>query len=414
LKFIVDPRTKASCDCYLCRHTDNGIKYEREQTGNDGRKLRKINSSRVSRAARLSLHDYLYAIFLVMDSEQNALLETAQLLSQQLDTQIAQLILPKEKDEYLSQDFTGLPDSAIYFNPGDPTLVEQDLKSQLSDVKKLKFNFLEQNTKGRYIRTIISDIDPGISQETYEELSALNQAEKEKLKEAKARLAETNRQLVDAAPLIAAEMKQLKQKQEEMNRLAAEIVDARLAISRLRARHPHPRLTVAKASSIADEQIMKMQAIEDEMQEIDTKITETREKAKTASRELEKMKVERGELERKYDEVKSSEEGEDARVLELYEWFTTALALYRKLLYIHSIDSPTANSIHITYSRPERVTVVLVFAPGTRKLVNASLLSPPSQFSSLDIEPLLSTHTPSGDVKAFLSDLSAVLHAQAV
>jgi len=129
---------------------------------------------------------------------------------------------------------------------------------------------------------------------------------------------------------------------------------------------------------------------------------------------LEKMKVERGELERKYDEVKSSEEGEDARVLELYEWFTTALALYRKLLYIHSIDSPTANSIHITYSRPERVTVVLVFAPGTRKLVNASLLSPPSRFSSLDIEPLLSTHTPSGDVKAFLSDLSAVLHAQAV
>ena len=60
-----------------------------------------------------------------------------------------------------------------------------------SFLRKLKFQYLEQNAKDKYIKTVVSDIDdaPLITASTNEELRAKNELKKDKLKVAKGKLA---------------------------------------------------------------------------------------------------------------------------------------------------------------------------------------------------------------------------------
>jgi hypothetical protein len=71
-------------------------------------------------------------------------------------------------------------------------------------LRKLKFQYLEQYAKDKYIKTIVSDIDdtPFITAGTNEELRLANEAKKDKLREAKARLKEKQGDVQTLAPLV--------------------------------------------------------------------------------------------------------------------------------------------------------------------------------------------------------------------
>lgn len=73
-----------------------------------------------------------------------------------------------------------------------------------SFLRKLKFQYLEQNAKDKYIKTIVSDIDdaPLITATTNEELRTSNELKKEKLKAAKDQLAQKHQDIRTLAPLV--------------------------------------------------------------------------------------------------------------------------------------------------------------------------------------------------------------------
>jgi hypothetical protein len=339
-----------------------------------------------------------------MYPDTNALLENAQLMSKEVEELLAGLDIVQAPEEYKAQDFANLTESSLFLNPSDPTVVSQDLAAQLSYVRKLKFNFLELNAKGRYTNTIVSDIDPEISQEVYEILHSQSIQDKASLKEAKVQLADNYRQIAEQAPETEKAYNEIKNQLAEINQLTSEILDTQLELSRLRARHPEPRLTVSKATAIADEQVQKMMAQEEEIQGVEKEICQKRDENKAAARQLEKMRIERGKLESEYKALKVEPE-EDVRISELYEWYTASLALHKNLLSIDSFSRPASNAFNITYCLPELVTVQLVFHPGTEKLANAQLLNPPPPFDKIDITDLVALYTMSGDVRAFLTVL---------
>lgn len=74
-----------------------------------------------------------------------------------------------------------------------------------SYLRKLKFQYLEQNAKDRYVKSIVSDIDdaPIVTADDNNELLASNAAKKEKLKIAKAKLAEMYQDIRTLSPLVA-------------------------------------------------------------------------------------------------------------------------------------------------------------------------------------------------------------------
>jgi hypothetical protein len=69
-------------------------------------------------------------------------------------------------------------------------------------MRRLKFQYLENNAKDKYVKTIVNDEAPMITADTNADLQAANSVKKEKLKSAKTRLAERHSSIRKLAPLV--------------------------------------------------------------------------------------------------------------------------------------------------------------------------------------------------------------------
>ena len=71
-----------------------------------------------------------------------------------------------------------------------------------SFMRRLKFQYLENNAKDKYVKTIVNDEAPVITADTNADLLAANSVKKDKLKSAKTRLAERHNDIRNLAPLV--------------------------------------------------------------------------------------------------------------------------------------------------------------------------------------------------------------------
>lgn len=73
-----------------------------------------------------------------------------------------------------------------------------------SFLRKLKFQYLEQNAKDKYVKSIVSDIDdaPIVTAENNKELAAINEEKKARLKVAKGKLTEMYSNIRTLAPMV--------------------------------------------------------------------------------------------------------------------------------------------------------------------------------------------------------------------
>ena len=71
-------------------------------------------------------------------------------------------------------------------------------------MRKLKFQYLEQNAKDKYVKSIVSDIDdaPIVTAADNEQLAQINKEKKAKLKAAKDHLAEVQTNIRTLAPMV--------------------------------------------------------------------------------------------------------------------------------------------------------------------------------------------------------------------
>lgn len=119
--------------------------------------------------------------------------------------------------------------------------------------------------------------------------------------------------------------------------LAQKIIDARLALTRLRKTHPHPRLTVPLADQKLIDQVTEMQTLSDEVQSVNKDIRAVKSSLKASSLEVETLRGERAEAEKA---VKASRVDEDdARLVPLYDW-----CIYPQPHY-HSLELTTWCSV---------------------------------------------------------------------
>ncbi|KAK1235243.1 hypothetical protein PQX77_001549, partial [Marasmius sp. AFHP31] len=74
----------------------------------------------------------------------------------------------------------------------DPAIIAMEVDAQLQYLRKLKFQFVEQNAKAQYITRIVSDIEdvPLVTDEDNKQLKMQNEGKKEALRQAKQRLEE--------------------------------------------------------------------------------------------------------------------------------------------------------------------------------------------------------------------------------
>ena len=114
--------------------------------------------------------------------------------------------------------------------------------------------------------------------------------------------------------------------------LSQKILDARLALTRLRQSHPHPRLTVPAATATLESQITTMQELDDELQTLNARVSSAKEDMRSAKAEVEKLRAERAEAEKAATAGAGRVGEDDSRLIPLYDW-----CVFFDGLYLHDL-----------------------------------------------------------------------------
>ncbi|KAG2143085.1 hypothetical protein DEU56DRAFT_733293 [Suillus clintonianus] len=308
-------------------------------------------------------------------------LTTARNLQATLDDAKAGLRIVNARAELSAHTWDGIEewvgeDGALGLK--DPKIVESDVQAQISFLRKLKFLYLEQNAKDKYVKTIVSDDAPLVTPVLNEELRLRNEEKKAALREHKAKLAERRDDLRALSGFVEEgsfpgllHYKKAQALTLQASTLSQKILDARLSLTRLRQAHPHPRLTITTANQQLDGQVEEMQALDAELAYAHEKIATVRERIKVGTGEVEKLRSVRAEVE-KAVEIGAGERVEDGRVVGLYDWFSTTTSTHHALVSLLSAYSESGNELRLAYRVHEReVCMTLLFIPNTRRLAEA-------------------------------------------
>jgi len=170
------------------------------------------------------------------------------------------------------------------------------------------------------VKSIVSDIDdaPIVSAEDVQELNAINEDKKAKLKAAKTSLAATYQNVRTLVPLVQEDYDQTKAAVDKVTNCMQQIIDARLALSRLRQAHPHPRLTTDAALQKLSDQDKEMQDLSDQIEAVRGRVQSSKNELKQENVELETLRAEQAEAEKL---AKNANMGkDDPRIASLYDW----------------------------------------------------------------------------------------------
>ncbi|KAF4618290.1 hypothetical protein D9613_011646 [Agrocybe pediades] len=342
---------------------------------------------------------------------------TAQTLKQRLENSDIQLVKKPVQLNAHRMDSEDEEDPDERKETKDPAIVAMEVADQITYLRKLKFQYLEQNAKDKYVKSIVSDIDdaPIVTAEQNNELALVNEAKKEKLKEAKERLAEVQNNIRLLAPMVEQDYQQVKLATERANLLSEKILAARTQLLLLRQTHPHPRLTIPLADQKLADQVTEMQSLSDQVQSAKSRSRTIKTHLKTSTSELETLRLEAAEAEKQV--AKSSEmEEDDNRLVPLYNWYTASLALHRSVTNLEESHSESENELRLTYRidppssagtnvPPHRVSISLIFAPDTKKLAGATV----DGFDELGLEPgdVVDSHVQVNDVHGLVAALLA-------
>ncbi|KAF8518366.1 hypothetical protein BU17DRAFT_48687 [Hysterangium stoloniferum] len=327
----------------------------------------------------------------------------------QKELESADLTIVELKNQFLSKDFSTLSDSALVSNSTNPRIVAPDVLAQQSFLRKLKFHYIEQHAKDKYVKFIVSPDEPGIDAEINEQLKETNEDRKRLLKEAKVHLTETYEKIRNKASLVDAAYEHAQSTTKEAATLTQQILDARLALTRLRTAHPAPRLTLAAAKEIADEQEDAMVTMDTTLQELNDRAEEVKNNVKANVKEVERLKIERATIEDGLKRTWRLEE--DNRWPALNDWFSAAVSLHRSLMSLESFETPTDNELRLTYnlSKGRRATIQLVFEPKSRQIAQGAIIN---SDVDLDIQELVGVHSACNDVPGLVRSVLARLRTE--
>jgi len=124
--------------------------------------------------------------------------------------------------------------------------------------------------------------------------------------------------------------------------------------------------------------------MEDELQGLNGRISETRERIKNEMTELEQLRSTEKERLVELELVgKEVGEEEDPKVGGLYDWFVASLSIHRAMLSLKSTHVESENELRLIYSidpspgsaspEPSDLVLTLLFIPNTQQLVSADV-----------------------------------------
>jgi len=199
----------------------------------------------------------------------------------------------------------------------------------------------------------------------------------------------------------------------EFESFTAQILDARLSLSRLRTAHPPgQRMSVTTANATLEQQTDQMTALDAALSDTSARVEDVKCQVQECAKEVERLKVDRAAKEAEVGQMRVYEE--DERVMGLYDWYSASLALHRSLFSLHEPKLLAENELALTYNieqrrkrKPCTITVTLLFHPNTRRIADATISSSDTLVSEMDFADLVGSHVQSNDVLGLIRAIMA-------
>ncbi|KAJ1028759.1 hypothetical protein NDA16_001924 [Ustilago loliicola] len=253
-----------------------------------------------------------------------------------------------------------------------PEGLNEEERLLLDYFKKLKFIYLEQETKMRFMADIQDDLESGKEATVY---SAAEVAERERvaktlknqLTEAKAEVRGLRKEVDAAADELFEPWQQVERDSREAEVLIKEIGDMELELAKIRAQN-HGKggsvaaiagrdgpLTTTEAEEYCDTQIQEMTTLEGKTANVKKAVENTKKDLVSSLRALDRINAERSLAEKFANEAKMGmgvDGGRDLETESLCASHAATISLLRSLLGIDEIEAISANEIRITYKLP--------------------------------------------------------------
>ncbi len=250
-------------------------------------------------------------------------------------------------------------------------LIEEE-RLLLDYFKKLKFIYLEQETKMRFMADIQDDLESGKEATVY---SASEVAERERiaktlktqLTDAKAEVRGLRKEVDAAADELFEPWQEVDRDSREAELLIKEIGDMELELAKIRAQS-HGKggnvaaiagregpLTTSEAEEYCDAQVEEMTALEGKTADVKKAIEVTKKDLVSSLRALDRINAERSLAEKFAADAKMGmgvDGGRDLETERLCASHAATIGLLRSLLGIDEIEAISPTEIRITYKLP--------------------------------------------------------------
>ncbi|KAK1991483.1 hypothetical protein LX36DRAFT_753562 [Colletotrichum falcatum] len=241
-----------------------------------------------------------------------------------------------------------------------PASLDADLEHYKELFAKLRFSYVEQVTKEKFIRAIVGDPPVIVSPQENAELEKANLAAKARLKALKVEVAELVTELeskgkelakrYESVRLDTARLRELPDKMAELEERVAELREAQEP-----GRKPHMNLPLAKTLELVEEKKRRQQQLDRELEQLQAKVPRKRKEAERLQAELQPLEAKRQNSKVAAKEARRRKEGAGGDADDLEErgrWLRASEAALKKMLDIQATPSSTTEHRQDEYVTP--------------------------------------------------------------
>lgn len=277
----------------------------------------------------------------------------------------------------------------VTVNP-NPTVLPQEIQKHIEQFENLKVTYLEQETKEKFLRSIISDPPVLVEQSNVEEIEAENKQKKANLKKQKAQVNEVQRQLDLLSRQLCADYEDLSTKAKEANEMSKEMESMQAEIDRLTKQEealelpaledPDMNLPAPELNRLAEEYGKQKQEIDQTLSELTSQsIPQSREEHNQLKQEVSRLEKEKSHAEKMAQEMVQlrEEEMQKGRIHNetTAQWYRSLIHILEQILGISNFeltqqDHPQSK-ISFTYKDTQHVE--LLANNQTGELLSASV-----------------------------------------
>lgn len=242
-----------------------------------------------------------------------------------------------------------------------PEAIVQEEGLLLDYFRKLKFIYLEQETKLRFLADLQDDPETGLEPQILSTADVAHREQeckrvKQQLVEAKTRVRHLRTEIDTIADAMEEPCAALDAEVAEAARLLTDITDMELELAKTKAaERTHGAMTTTEAEAVCDDQILAMQAIDDETTRTMQDVEAARKELAESVRTLDRLKAERAAAEKLANDARlgmGRDRGRDWELERLCAKHTSTLESLEHALGIVQMTAPNANELHIIIARP--------------------------------------------------------------